>query len=565
MQISGASLIFSGEDYRSIADRSESSFYLSAEIDHSTGVAVFGFSGVILDASGNTIGSGATSFNFNSGQIYDPNSRFVSSYRANQVFNISGNISGTGYDYYIDSAPIACDGIRSGHLIQRFFCHTTGCRLTTTDLKILSPKFDNKFDLSTGFLLSGALTGRIDSLDGASNFKIFNAEITDATGIFQVSGWDTGDNTSSTITIYTTGRNSDETGVSQYEQYRINLRAETNFGNLQKSFTTTCKPAETLTSNFFLYDVDNHENLISGTGYVDSGLYNLFYDLWEEEVYNIESKPLNITFDYESGHTGQFYTVSTVTHLESGTGYSDIPTVVVTGVSGIKPASIIPQMSFMVTGIDITHSGVGYSTTPSLAITGGGGSGAAGTITIYTTGTVSGAVSGIALTNNGSNYTGYPDIIFSGTTGDFNVASPVTGSGAALLGSGVATGFIIDYSGGYWVYPPDMSGVSGGGAAGSGAAASITTSGYEKEFTGYWRLGTGESLSSIEDYYSSNHIKYPDQTGYLNITTGLYTTGKLFSIAVFVHKNYPDSGFMHGKLSVSGRETTIEQIITGVS
>ena len=54
--------------------------------------------------------------------------------------------------------------------------------------------------------------------------------------------------------------------------------------------------------------------------------------------------------------------------------------------------------------------------------------------------------------------------------------------------------------------------------------------------------------------YENNHIKYPDQTGYLNVATGIHTTGQLFSIAVSAHRNYPDSGLMRGKLTVSGRE-----------
>ncbi len=555
MQVSGENLIFSGQDYRSMADRTESSFNMNATIDHPTGVAVFGFSG----------GGGTTSFDFRSGKIYDPSNRFVSSYRSNETFSISGNISGSGYDYYINNIPVSCNGLRSGHLIQRFFCHTTGCNLTTSNLKMMSPKFEHQFDLSTGFLLSGALTGKVESSDGSSNFKIFNAEVTNATGIFQVSGWETGDRTSSTITILTTGLTSSETGVNAYEQYRLNLKVETNFGNLQKYFTTTCKPTGSITSNFYLHDVNSHANLISGTGYVDSGLYTLFYDLWDEEIFHVENKPLNITFDYESGNTGQFHTIATATLAESGTGYSDIPTVVITGSSGIKPAAITPQMSFMVTGVDVTYGGVGYSSAPTLKITGGGGSGAAGTITIYTTGLVSGSISGVTMTNSGQNYSGYPEIIFSGTSADFNVESPASGSGSALLGSGVATGFLIDYSGGYHLTPPALSGVTGGGSAGSGASLTIVTAEYEKEFTGYWRLATGANMSQLSDYYENNHIKYPDQTGYLNVATGIHTTGQLFSIAVSAHRNYPDSGLMRGKLTVSGREESIEQIITGIA
>lgn len=555
MQVSGSVIIFSGQDYRSIADRNEVSYYLSAKIDKPTGVAVFGFSGE----------SGVTDFKFESGKIIDSEDRFVSSYRPNKSFSISGNISGTHYDYSIDGTKICADGTRAESRVERFFCHTTGCNLTAYSLGIKTKPFEYNFDLSTGFNLSGILTGKVESSDGISRFKIFNAEIVNAKSLFEVSGWDTGDVTDSTIYISTTGNTSssgrgmyEETGVTQYTRYNLKVRIDTNFGSREKYFTTHCKPEDTLTEVFNLTDADNNDYLISGTGYVDSGIYNLFYQMYEEETQKITNKPLNITLDYASGATGQFYTVSTAAHSASGSGYSEIPELAVTGVNEIKGDEIIPLMAFKTTGVSLTYGGSGYTAAPTLSITGGGGANAAGTVTIYTTGAVSGTISGITMTNDGSSYTGHPDITFEG-------AAIQSGSGVAMLGSGFLTGVRLDYGGGFHVYEPEVSGVKGGGPSGAGAAFTITTSGYDKDFTGYWRIATGDGLHSLTDYYMENGIKYPSKDGYINSPTGLHTSGETFSIAVSNHKNYPDSGKMYAKLTVSGQNSTTEKIITGVA
>ena len=503
---SGASFILSGQEFRSIADRNEVSFYVSSAIDSPTGVAVMGFSGE----------SGVTDFLFQSGKIFDPENRFASSYRQNENFQISGNISGAKYDYYINGMPICYNGQRTESKLQRFFVHTTGCNFNMEKIDVRTKPFEYDLNFTTGFIVSGLITGILESADGTSNFKIFSGELSSGTsGMFGISGINKADTTSATISIHTTGKTLDESGVAAYEDHVLKLKLFTNFGEVEKEFTTSSIPETTLTTTFNLEDVINTDYLLSGSR-TSSGILNLFYRLVEEEDFQIKNKPLNIFFDYEGGKTGQFHTVSTSSLTYSGSGYKTTPTGIVTGTDEIMAAQIKPLMSFVVTGVDVTYSGSGYTSAPTVSITGGSGSNAAATAVIYTSGTYSGMLSGVTMTNSGSNYTGVPVVTFTSTIG-------TTGSGVAGLGEGTMTGTNIEYAGGYHLLAPDFSGISGGGI--DGKLTSITVahsgSGYVSNPTVLLSGATGQT-----EIVASGLIETSGQ--YSGLVTGIHIANQGF-------------------------------------
>ena len=60
--------------------------------------------------SGESQGMG---FTFSGGRIIDPENRYVFSYTENEVINLSGNLSGENYDYFINQTPVCFAGKRT--------------------------------------------------------------------------------------------------------------------------------------------------------------------------------------------------------------------------------------------------------------------------------------------------------------------------------------------------------------------------------------------------------------------------------------------------------------------
>lgn len=115
-----------------------------------------------------------------------------------------------------------------------------------------------------------------------------------------------------------------------------------------------------------------------------------------------------------------------------------------------------------VIGATVTDGGYGYTNNPSVTITGGGGSGAKATAT-----QVDGVVTGITITNPGSGYTSVPTI---------TIASPPFPPRKATATSEVVNGFVVgatvtDGGFGYDAAPAIL--LSGGGGSGATATAIV--------------------------------------------------------------------------------------------
>lgn len=116
----------------------------------------------------------------------------------------------------------------------------------------------------------------------------------------------------------------------------------------------------------------------------------------------------------------------------------------------------------LVNNINVTAIGSSYATPPVVTFSGGGGTGAAATAKISSTGTVS----GISLTNGGSGYTSAPTVIIPiSPSGDTAMAT-------ATLSCGSVSGFTITYAGSGYTPPPTVT-LSGGGGTGATATAEV--------------------------------------------------------------------------------------------
>src|SRR5690606_30914248 len=93
------------------------SFLFSMVFDNHSGVCEFGFHG-----------DNKVEFKAVSGRLIDHQNNYFSSYIKNRLVNISGNISPTSVDYYLNGAPIAFGIPRNSGSLNYVFVSPSGCQ-----------------------------------------------------------------------------------------------------------------------------------------------------------------------------------------------------------------------------------------------------------------------------------------------------------------------------------------------------------------------------------------------------------------------------------------------------
>ena len=161
-------MLLDGKNFRKISERDNYAFDASFSIDNSTGVGLFGFSG-----NGQQF-----KFDFQSGKIIDPESKYVSSYTPNEVFTLSGDINKGFYDYYINEIPVRLSGEKVDFKAQRFFTDSTGCSL---DMGIVMTASGLDGIAITGvpdnFTEGDLITGKIVNTGSGASIDIYTGQL----------------------------------------------------------------------------------------------------------------------------------------------------------------------------------------------------------------------------------------------------------------------------------------------------------------------------------------------------------------------------------------------------
>ena len=164
-------------------------------------------------------------------------------------------------------------------------------------------------------------------------------------------------------------------------------------------------------------------------------------------------------------------TVTSVTVLNAGSGYTSVPTVAfgapnITG--GVTATGTARLSGGAVTAVAVSNGGTGY-TAPIITFSApqnAGGVTATGTVTV-----ASGVITGIVIVTAGSGYTSAPTVTLGNVAG---------GTGAVLgtstISSSTVTGVTITNAGSGYTSVPSVS-FSGGAGTGANATAAITTGG----------------------------------------------------------------------------------------
>lgn len=131
------------------------------------------------------------------------------------------------------------------------------------------------------------------------------------------------------------------------------------------------------------------------------------------------------------------------------------------GFGAFATATIASGSSGVISGVTITNAGSDYTSVPTIGFSGGGGSGAAATAVLTAK-----FVSSIAVTAGGSGYTSTPTVEISGGGGSGATAT-------ATVTGGAVTAITVTTTGTGYTSAPTVA-IAGGGGTGATATATIT-------------------------------------------------------------------------------------------
>jgi len=239
---------------RTLGERDEVSFVFSGSVSNVTGSGIFAVSGE----------SGANKFTFNAGKIYDSENKYFASYQSGVDFSISGNISGSKYNYYFNEHPVNFKGVQNNGKTQKFCLDASGCEINT-EVRFKSKPFENVLSFPSTYTAGSPITGSLSGTEASHNFEVYSVDVT-APVDWNVISFDTGVRNPVSIVLANSGIGSGTAGVG----YSVNLELSTNFGDLTKTINTTSFSSDPLAGQILSFT-----DVIDG-GFVDTGVYSQY-------------------------------------------------------------------------------------------------------------------------------------------------------------------------------------------------------------------------------------------------------------------------------------------------
>jgi FtsP/CotA-like multicopper oxidase with cupredoxin domain len=155
-------------------------------------------------------------------------------------------------------------------------------------------------------------------------------------------------------------------------------------------------------------------------------------------------------------------TLSSISIINAGSGYTSAPTITIRGGGGTgAAATAVLAAAGSVTGFTITSIGSGYVSNPTVTISGGGGSGATASAIV-----LNGILAAVRVTAGGSGYTSAPTVTITGGGG-------TGGAATATLTLGVLASINLTNPGSGYTSAPSIL-ITGGGGSGAKAVANLT-------------------------------------------------------------------------------------------
>jgi hypothetical protein len=265
-------------------------------------------------------------FKFKGGRIFDFDNVFVGSYVPSDVFEISGDVDGNYYDYLINGESIARGVAKSNFKIEKFFITATGGTLST-DLYISGDTIDYSITAPASIYSAETFNITIKNNSTTGNLIIYSAKLVSgkaehysispvSSAILGTGG--IGGGTSGTLMV----SSSSSAGVGKTQ---FDLELKTNIGDITKniSFLVKAVPETDVLTTFkeqpssddlaFVSTNNKGEKIFKYNSFVQGSM----------EKQQIEK----VSLEYTEGNIGNYYFVTGVEILTTGSGYTTAPTV----------------------------------------------------------------------------------------------------------------------------------------------------------------------------------------------------------------------------------------------
>lgn len=458
-------------------------------------------------------GLNVLNFNFNQGKIYDPNNHYVGSYQAGLKTIISGNVSPTNFDYFINNNLIALGQPKSTGKFGYFYAETTSGASLNFNAFIAGTRPKYTLNNNIIFIPGQLVTGTIINNETFNTFRLFSG-LTFSANI-NYSGNSTGLISAQQSGIYYLY----VPNAIQTATYAYPVKLNTNFGDILFNLTLNAG--------------------LTGTGY--------FTDL--------------------NMYVGNFGGISGAP-LSTGTNSGPVSFFTVSGLEYINTPFLDIYLTGNPSGITITGNIAATGNLPNIF-----SGNITGSITI--TGSGSGIISGHGGLYNQNLYTGTGSGLFSSTiyfTGGASNFYTILGSGNNIGPSGIP--FIVTGYGtgsGYQLadinVTGNISGIISGLIIGSGQITgqiSGNLTGIPSGLSIPYNFSTPyaqiiSSGQSATGFKSSNFIA--SSSGRM---TGIYNTGTNISIGI-VTGNFAHTGLISGILTgnITGNNGIL--VLTGIT
>jgi len=349
---------FEGYNTRELTEQKNISFlFKDSFVSDVSGDVAIGFHG-----EGKTL-----QFKLQKGKIYDPEGNYVYSYTPLDKFTLSGDISEDYYNYSINDVSVAKGRPKNNFKIEDFFINTTPDTEFNTSLTIYSDGIDYDFTLQDTVVIGETVTGQLtnNSSDGKliiysstlKNQALKNYSITSAPWwIYPAS---TGD-----FTFDSSGATS---GTHAFE-----MSLDTNIGSISIKDSIRAEAPVTMTVLNKLEEWT--ENASQGLTFDTENSEETVYYLYNSTIFASAhlTQDATVSLEYVEGNVGNYYRVTGINITDSGTGYTEAPTVTFEAGQGndVQAEGVAIITGGGVSDVTITKPGIYYNTPPTITFSG---------------------------------------------------------------------------------------------------------------------------------------------------------------------------------------------------
>jgi hypothetical protein len=286
---------------------------------------------------------GFEDFNFKTynNKLLDPDNLFIDSIESGKNIFLSGEVSNTGYSYYLNNVPISLNKPKNISKRNTFIYDFQNGFLNLKNLKFLGVFLGIDLSFPNYIEVGQNVTGTITNISDKT-FQI-NSGVIDSYYNFKLESLSTGiysPNSTGQIIISSSGLNPS----INYENFLINLNLFTDSNNSKKSIYLNSKKTDV---NYFIFSGSNinYSNLDAGLGESIEGYNILNYEFITGQKINSQeslygNKEVEIKLSYLSGYTGNYQS-----------------SIIGSGITNVNFSGDITGYGYMFKNIDIIGTG----------------------------------------------------------------------------------------------------------------------------------------------------------------------------------------------------------------